>query len=66
MACGATSDLIPLGIERPPAVAHASRAALGLPEDAFVLVTIGRLVARKATTQLIDMLAASGLPTLTC
>lgn len=53
--------LIPLGIERPPAVEHASRAALGLPENAFVMITIGRLVARKATTQLIDVLASSGL-----
>jgi glycosyltransferase involved in cell wall biosynthesis len=55
------TQLIPLGIERPPAPQRASRAALGLPEDAFVLVTIGRLVARKATVQLVDILAASGL-----
>jgi glycosyltransferase involved in cell wall biosynthesis len=54
--------LIPLGIERPPAFAGASRSELGIPEDAFVLVTIGRLVARKATTQLIDVFAASALP----
>ncbi len=55
------TQLIPLGIERPPAPQHVNRAALGLPEDAFVLVTIGRLVARKATVQLVDILAASGL-----
>jgi glycosyltransferase involved in cell wall biosynthesis len=54
--------LIPLGIERPPAVPHASRAAFGIPDSAFVLVTIGRLVARKATTRLIDTIAASALP----
>jgi glycosyltransferase involved in cell wall biosynthesis len=53
--------LIPLGIERPPPVAHASRAQFGVPEDAFVLVTIGRLVARKATTRLVDTLAATSL-----
>jgi glycosyltransferase involved in cell wall biosynthesis len=54
--------LIPLGIDRPPSIAGASRAQFGIPEDAFVLVTIGRLVARKATTQLIDVFAASALP----
>jgi glycosyltransferase involved in cell wall biosynthesis len=54
--------LIPLGIERPPARAAASRATFGLPHDAFVMVTIGRLVARKATTQLVDVLAASAIP----
>ena len=53
-------ELIPLGIDRPPVIAT-SREALGLPRDAFVLITIGRLVARKATTQLIDVLAASRL-----
>jgi glycosyltransferase involved in cell wall biosynthesis len=53
--------LIPLGIDRPPAVEHASRVQFGVPEDAFVLVTIGRLVARKATTQLVDTMAASAL-----
>jgi glycosyltransferase involved in cell wall biosynthesis len=54
--------LIPLGIERPPTKVARSRAMFGLPEDAFVLVTIGRLVARKATAQLVDALAGSGLP----
>jgi glycosyltransferase involved in cell wall biosynthesis len=53
--------LIPLGIERPPPARAVSRATFGLPQDAFVLVTIGRLVARKATTQLIDAVASSGL-----
>jgi glycosyltransferase involved in cell wall biosynthesis len=55
-------ELIPLGIDRPPPVTATSREALGLPRDAFVLITIGRLVARKATTQLIDALAASRIP----
>lgn len=55
-------ELIPLGIERPPHAARSSRAAFGLPEDAFVMTTIGRLVARKATTQLVDVLADSHVP----
>jgi len=54
-------ELIPLGIDRPPAVNAASRQDLGLPNDAFVMITIGRLVARKATVQLIDNFAASNL-----
>jgi glycosyltransferase involved in cell wall biosynthesis len=54
-------ELIPLGIDRPPKIERASRAEIGLPEDAFVLTTIGRLVARKATVQLVDALAASGI-----
>jgi glycosyltransferase involved in cell wall biosynthesis len=53
--------LIPLGIERPPVVPAPSRASLGVPDEAFVMITIGRLVARKATTQLVDVLARSGL-----
>lgn len=55
-------ELIPLGIERPPPLAAVSRESLGLPPDAFVMVTVGRLVARKATAQLVDILAASALP----
>jgi glycosyltransferase involved in cell wall biosynthesis len=55
-------ELIPLGIDRPPPISALSRQALELPQDAFVLITIGRLVARKATTQLIDMFAASRIP----
>jgi glycosyltransferase involved in cell wall biosynthesis len=54
-------DLIPLGIERPPANVRASRADFGLPADAFVLVTVGRLVARKQTTQLVAAIAKSGV-----
>jgi glycosyltransferase involved in cell wall biosynthesis len=51
-------DLIPLGIDRPPQNIRAQRSDFGLPEDAFVLVTAGRVVARKASTQLIETLAA--------
>jgi glycosyltransferase involved in cell wall biosynthesis len=51
-------DLIPLGIDRPPQNIRAQRSDFGLPEDAFVLVTAGRIVARKASTQLIETLAA--------
>lgn len=55
-------ELIPLGIERPPRIAPASRASFGIPNDAFVMITIGRLVARKATTQLIEVFAQSKIP----
>jgi len=62
-----TIERVPLGIERPPALAEASaltsaqrRAAFGIPEKAVVLVTIGRVVARKASEQLPRMLAAVG------
>jgi len=48
--------LIPLGIDRPPQHIRGSRTQFGIPENAFVLVTAGRIVARKATTQLVQML----------
>jgi glycosyltransferase involved in cell wall biosynthesis len=51
-------QLIPLGIDRPPQNVRKERADFDLPEDAFVLVTAGRVVSRKATTQLIETLAA--------
>jgi glycosyltransferase involved in cell wall biosynthesis len=51
-------ERIPLGIERPPRDGVASRADFGIRDDAFVLVTAGRIVARKASTQLIDTLVA--------
>lgn len=54
-------ELIPLGIERPPSVPPATRAEFKLPEDAFVAVTIGRLVARKSTEQLVTALKNSGV-----
>ena len=61
-----TVDLIPLGIERPPKVPQAMRESFGVPANAFVMVTIGRLVARKTTAQLLDILAASRRPVRTC
>jgi glycosyltransferase involved in cell wall biosynthesis len=66
-----TVDRVPLGIERPAPLSQASgaaagqqRAAFGLPEQAFVLTTIGRVVARKASEQLPRMLAAARRPNL--
>lgn len=56
------TDLIPLGIVRPPIVGGVARAELGLPAEAFVMVTVGRLVARKATEQLLDVLQQSSRP----
>jgi glycosyltransferase involved in cell wall biosynthesis len=47
--------LIPLGIQRPRSGA-ASRKDAGLSEDEILLVTIGRLVARKANMQLIALM----------
>lgn len=55
-------QLIPLGIERPPAIPSAARSDFGLPDDAFVMVTVGRMVARKATVQLVRALHASARP----
>jgi glycosyltransferase involved in cell wall biosynthesis len=53
------TELIPLGIERPPAVADALREEFNLPIDAFVMVSVGRLVTRKSTVQLVRALSAS-------
>lgn len=50
------AELIPLGIKRPPQTV-ASRADLGFEDDQVILVTVGRLVARKAVDRLIDCLA---------
>jgi glycosyltransferase involved in cell wall biosynthesis len=52
-------QLIPLGIERPPGK-QKGRAELGFANDDKVLVTVGRLVARKAISQLIDIVARMG------
>lgn len=52
-------ELVPLGIARPPAKVVAHRALFGIPEDAFVMTTVGRLVARKATPDLVQVLAAA-------
>ena len=49
-------ELIPLGIERPPTEEGGRRSELGLPEDALVLVTVGRVVPRKASAQLVHVL----------
>lgn len=49
--------LVPLGIGRPPA-GTARRGDYGFGEDDILLVTVGRLVARKAIDQLIAMLPA--------
>ncbi len=57
-------ELVPLGIERPPAVHDARRSEFGLPENAFVLITVGRLVPRKAGTQLARVLGHLGEPVL--
>lgn len=56
-----TVELIPLGIDRPTRITAVPRSEFGLPENAFVLVTIGRLVARKQTTQLVAALAESAV-----
>jgi glycosyltransferase involved in cell wall biosynthesis len=53
------AQLIPLGIERPPQMPKSARAEFAIPDDAFVMVTVGRLVARKATTQLILAMSAA-------
>jgi glycosyltransferase involved in cell wall biosynthesis len=56
------AELIPLGIERPPRIEPAPREAFGLTADSFVMVTVGRLVARKAASQLVDALHAADRP----
>jgi glycosyltransferase involved in cell wall biosynthesis len=50
-------ELIPLGIARPPAGIRSDRGEYGIPGDSLVLVTVGRLVPRKATPQLMTVLA---------
>jgi glycosyltransferase involved in cell wall biosynthesis len=49
-------EVIPLGI-RQPSVAPATRAELGLPKDAFLTITVGRLVRRKGLDVLLRSLA---------
>lgn len=56
------AELIPLGIERPPPPGEVARARFGVPPDAFVMVTVGRLVARKAVLQLPEILQRCALP----
>ncbi len=52
-------ETIPLGINVPE-LRPASRDDLGLPADAFVVVTVGRLVRRKAVDVLLAAIASSG------
>lgn len=54
-------DIIPLGIV-PSHVEPVPRNALGLDEDRFVIVTVGRLVARKRIDDLIRVLAQRADP----
>ncbi|HEY3851337.1 MAG TPA: glycosyltransferase family 4 protein [Steroidobacteraceae bacterium] len=56
------TELIPLGIDRPPAVRRATRADFGIPGNAFVAVTVGRVVARKATVRLVQALHRAQRP----
>jgi glycosyltransferase involved in cell wall biosynthesis len=51
--------LIPLGIPRPPRPTG-GRNELGLATDEFVMITIGRLVARKGTDQLVSLMTRLG------
>lgn len=55
-------ELIPLGIDRPVRPEHADRARLGIPSDAFVMLTIGRIVPRKSSVQLVEALARCQRP----
>jgi glycosyltransferase involved in cell wall biosynthesis len=50
---------VPLGIARPPTRVRAHRSIFGIPENAFVMATVGRVVARKATPQLVSVLDAA-------
>lgn len=59
---GAGATRIPLGIRRPPDGPR-DRRRFGFADGELVLVTVGRLVARKAVHQMFDVLAAvSDLP----
>lgn len=51
------SELIPLGIRRPPKVTG-TREEFGLPVNSTLLITIGRLVSRKAVDQLVAAMQA--------
>jgi glycosyltransferase involved in cell wall biosynthesis len=54
--------LIPLGIDRPPTLPRLPRSEFGIPQDSFVMVTVGRVVARKSTLQLVQALRAAERP----
>ncbi len=51
-------ELVPLGIDRPPISPRGERQEFNVPENAYVLITVGRVVARKANLQLIDTLVS--------
>jgi glycosyltransferase involved in cell wall biosynthesis len=55
-------DIIPLGIRIPEPGLNATRAELGLPEGAFLAVTVGRLVRRKGLDQVLRALAREDCP----
>ncbi|MEN6548157.1 MAG: glycosyltransferase family 4 protein [Armatimonadia bacterium] len=60
--CGADTQsilVLPHG-QRAPEVTPLSREALGLPEGAFIIASVGRLIARKAYHRLIEALALLG------
>lgn len=48
------TELIPLGIPRPPQVSM-NREKLGLSADDYIMITVGRLVPRKAVDQLLHI-----------
>lgn len=54
------AEIIPLGIERPPAVI-APRQDRGFRDDDVLLITVGRLIARKAIDQLVALIADPAL-----
>ncbi len=54
-----TPMIIPLGIPRPPKV-QVSRQTFGFNDSEILLVTVGRLVARKAVDQLIHLINKLG------
>jgi glycosyltransferase involved in cell wall biosynthesis len=56
--------IIPHGLKE-PVLPRFSRMELGLSDDQLVLVTVGRLVARKANHQLIEILSRINNPRLT-
>jgi glycosyltransferase involved in cell wall biosynthesis len=56
-------DVVPLGIDPPP-LEESDRRRLGIPEDRLVIVTLGRLIARKALADLLQVVAALSDPRL--
>ena len=56
-------ELIPLGI-KPVPPGSASRVAFGIPDNAVLMVTVGRLVARKGVDTLIEAVRCAAAPNL--